>query len=182
MPSDRDRILGRLVARQFECYLHLIHPHLLLCFATSDDQVSLFNHETNTVCFTDKTLCTNKGDTLTGLDKISGLCWFNRSPNRFIAASDNSGRMCVYSFDDVPKPSRSKHGAAAAATAYRRVNYKARLFPFASPKLTSTHINCTDDRFVISDSGRDVNLFDLSTGMLRRKLRLAHEKRVTTAR
>ena len=174
--------------RQFEYNPSTTHRHLL-CFGTVEGEVVLFNHDDRTCCFKDRSLCSSGPGRR---DSVLGLCWFNRTPNRFVAASEN-GMMCIYSFEEGAKSpasttptagddSKLPNGCLRMREAKTPVEYKAKMFTQSSPELTAVHIDCLDERVVTSGHGLDVKVYDFATGALQRTLKRAHEKLINISR
>jgi len=121
--------------RQFE--YHPRKPEELVLGSVSGE-VMVMNHQTRSVLGT----ALSPGPP----HSILGLCWLHKNSSLVISGADN-GKIWLYDVDLM------KQGKEAALYHYD---------PFE--QLTSVHINCLDDSFLVSGYSNDVALYDLKIG------------------
>ncbi|CAM9810480.1 unnamed protein product [Chrysoparadoxa australica] len=105
-------------------------------------------------------------------DSILGLCWLRRSPNRFIVGSSHGFlRLCDASAtaDAMPAPNNVPKGSVVR-------EYD------SFEKLTSVHVNCTDELALASGYSLSVSLFDLETGQQLRNFKEIHRDHINISR
>eukprot|EP01004_Peranema_trichophorum_P003710 NODE_2682_length_1519_cov_40.612464_g2310_i0.p1 GENE.NODE_2682_length_1519_cov_40.612464_g2310_i0~~NODE_2682_length_1519_cov_40.612464_g2310_i0.p1 ORF type:complete len:374 (-),score=61.42 NODE_2682_length_1519_cov_40.612464_g2310_i0:396-1382(-) len=139
--------------RQFE-YHPTIPSYLLV--GSMVGTIHLYNQYTNTHLMETPLI----DDPNNASHNILGLCWLNGQWDKFLAGSDQ-GQISLFSFtaDGQHQPRR--------------------LYTYPKfDKLTCLHINSSDDRFLTSGYGNDVQLYNLCDGSVERTLPSLHSKHI----
>eukprot|EP00949_MAST-11_sp_MAST-11-sp1_P004005 g4005.t1 len=138
--------------RQFE--YHPTDPRLLV-FGTIHGEVVVVDH------LSDAILSSNMDIAGNAMDSVLGLCWLNRSPDRFVMGSSRG----------VLKLCKVRQGATLETTPFMKFE-----------DLTSVHVNSIDERMIASGYASDVNVYDMATQELVRSYDGIHSDHINITR
>ncbi|KAA8497905.1 WD repeat-containing protein 5B [Porphyridium purpureum] len=110
------------------------------------------------------------GDSETGgggdeaIGQVLGLCWLNKDSWKFVAGTDK-GVIQMYDVNWLRR---------------HRTQSVMQYAPFRD--LTSLHVNCTDERMIVSGYEKHVSLYDLGTGVRLNQLRQCHSEHINVCK
>ncbi|EKX41632.1 hypothetical protein GUITHDRAFT_164342 [Guillardia theta CCMP2712] len=148
-PSTRMIAPSHLRPRQFE--YHPTKPEELV-IGTVNGEVIVLNHFTGSIL--------GQATAAGPPHSILGLCWLRLNDGLLISGSD-SGNIQLY---DVNLMKHSR-----APTIYKYENFE---------HLTSLHIDCLDDKFLVSGYSNDVALYDLKVGKKIQTFKSLHSQHI----
>eukprot|EP00189_Rhodosorus_marinus_P010086 CAMPEP_0184741772 /NCGR_PEP_ID=MMETSP0315-20130426/4782_1 /TAXON_ID=101924 /ORGANISM="Rhodosorus marinus, Strain UTEX LB 2760" /LENGTH=741 /DNA_ID=CAMNT_0027212259 /DNA_START=238 /DNA_END=2463 /DNA_ORIENTATION=- len=125
-----------------------------LIFGSFDGGVYLLDHETGRMA----------GSSFMSSDAVIGLSWTNKSPFLFLAGSE---RGTIQLFD--------------AAKMREKQDPILHCFP-SFDQLTSLHMNCNDDQFIVSGYSKDVSIYDVEAGRVSAQFKDCHETHVNVVK
>ena len=143
--------------RQFEYSPHI--PELLV-FGTLRGEVCVVDHRKNHIVAADLGV-TQKAD-----DSILGLCWLNRTDHNLFVTGSSKG---VLKLCEVWSSGESSHSIRSSA-------YK------TFRDLTSVHVNCSDDRLLVSGYTKSVGVYDLESKQIVRTYENVHDDHINISR
>ena len=143
--------------RQFEYSPHI--PELLV-FGTLRGEVCVVDHRKNRIVAADLGV-TQKAD-----DSILGLCWLNRTDHNLFVTGSSKG---VLKLCEVWSSGESSHSIRSSA-------YK------TFRDLTSVHVNCSDDRLLVSGYTKSVGVYDLESKQIVRTYENVHDDHINISR
>ena len=147
-------------ARQFEYNPH--YPELMV-FGTLRGEVVVADHNQNKVVAADLAV------TQHAHDSILGLCWLHRTDHNMFVTGTSRGVLKLCEIWTSGSSGDNTHNIRSSA-------YK------TFSDLTSVHVNCTDDRLLVSGYSNSVGIYDLESKQIVRTYEDIHTDHINISR
>jgi WD40 repeat protein len=161
-------------ARQFEYNPH--YPELMVC-GTLRGEVVVVDHTKN------KVLAADLAMTEDFRDSILGLCWLHRTDHNMFVTGTSKGILKLCKIWTSSSGSSSTTSSSSYSSNISNEAYSIRSSAYKKfEDLTSVHVNCSDDRLLVSGYSNNAEVYDLESKQIVRTYKDIHKDHINISR